>query len=329
MNFNLPIIAGNMDQTNALAKATGIRGAGMDQQRQQATRQALAQYGGAAMRGDPMALNALAASGPVGAETARRMASDRSTAAARAATLQQQQANAARAQENADRGYALDRERFDASVGKPADEYGRYVQEQKALGQTPLSRIEFKAAGRPAGSSVVVGPDGKTTIDLNGGAGIKGDTVGDPTAPKFILDTIDGILNDPALESSTGWKEWMKVIPGSDQKRFSGRVKQLEGQTFLQAFELLKGGGPITDVEGLKGTQAIARIDAAQSPEDFRDAVTEFRDVVTQIQLRRENERTYPEAPPVGGVIEGMEYLGGWPRNEDNWRPVGDTGRVK
>jgi len=88
-------------------------------------------------------------------------------------------------------------------------------------------------------------------------------------------------LSDPALDKSTGALAWTQAIPGTDQRRFGTRVKQLDGQAFLQAFESLKGGGQITEIEGDKATQAIGRLDSAQSPEDYRQALTDLRDVLS------------------------------------------------
>jgi hypothetical protein len=54
----------------------------------------------------------------------------------------------------------------------------------------------------------------------------------------------------------------------------------LNGQAFLQAFESLKGAGQITEIEGTKATQAIGRLDSAQSAEDYQQALTELRDLL-------------------------------------------------
>lgn len=101
-----------------------------------------------------------------------------------------------------------------------------------------------------------------------------------------MVDTIDGILNDPALDVSTGWLSWMQAIPGTDQYRFGTRALQIQGQAFLQAFESLKGGGQITQVEGEKATQAIGRLSTAQKPEDYRDALNELKAVVQAAKTR-------------------------------------------
>lgn len=63
-------------------------------------------------------------------------------------------------------------------------------------------------------------------------------------------------------------------------------IQQLQGKTFLQAFESLKGGGQITEIEGKKAEQAIARLQRTQSTEAFIEALLELRDIIVAGQGR-------------------------------------------
>lgn len=101
-----------------------------------------------------------------------------------------------------------------------------------------------------------------------------------------MLASIDGILNDPALDVSTGWLSWMQGVPGTDQYRFGQRALQLQGQAFLQAFESLKGGGQITEIEGQKAEQAIGRLNTAQNPADYRTALNELKSIIEEAKQR-------------------------------------------
>lgn len=101
-----------------------------------------------------------------------------------------------------------------------------------------------------------------------------------------MIATIDGVLNDPALDTSTGWLAWMQGVPGSDQYRFGQRALQLQGQSFLQAFDSLKGAGQITEVEGTKATQAIGRLSTAQNAADYRDALNELKGIIEASKKR-------------------------------------------
>ena len=94
------------------------------------------------------------------------------------------------------------------------------------------------------------------------------------------LDTVEDLLNHPGLEAGTGFSSVFPAIPGTSRKAFDVANKQLGGQVFLQGFEALKGGGVITEVEGLKAEQALARADQAQSQEDYTAALNDYRNIV-------------------------------------------------
>jgi len=118
------------------------------------------------------------------------------------------------------------------------------------------------------------------------------------TALGVISQIIDdkGNLND-RLKSSVGGfggllgrqAEAMPIT--SDQRYAQPVIDQLKGTAFLQAFETLKGGGQITEVEGQKATQAIARINQAQDPKDFAAAISELKDII--LTARQRAEGTY------------------------------------
>jgi hypothetical protein len=62
-----------------------------------------------------------------------------------------------------------------------------------------------------------------------------------------------------------------------DAQAARGILDKIKGGAFLAAFESLKGGGQITELEGIKAEQAQARLLETQSPEAFRDALAELR----------------------------------------------------
>jgi hypothetical protein len=72
----------------------------------------------------------------------------------------------------------------------------------------------------------------------------------------------------------------MRFIEGSDAASYERRQLQIEGKTFLEAFESLRGGGAITEVEGAKGQQAISRMNKAQSEVEYVKAARELQEVV-------------------------------------------------
>ena len=72
-----------------------------------------------------------------------------------------------------------------------------------------------------------------------------------------------------------------------------GVLDKIKGGVFLNAFESLKGGGQITELEGKKAEEAGARLLTTQSPEDFRAALAELR-FYTDIARRRSTGENIP-----------------------------------
>ena len=95
-----------------------------------------------------------------------------------------------------------------------------------------------------------------------------------------MLGMIDALSNDPYLDSMVGPISGRLPNLSGDSQRVQARMDQIGGQTFLQAYNMLRGGGVITDIEGQKATEALARLNTAQNPEDYRAALTELRVIV-------------------------------------------------
>jgi hypothetical protein len=75
-------------------------------------------------------------------------------------------------------------------------------------------------------------------------------------------------------------------MPGFNPKDYELKLGQIKGATFLQAFEALKGGGQITEIEGQKATQAISDLDLAQSEEAHEKSLKTLRGVLTAARNR-------------------------------------------
>lgn len=128
-----------------------------------------------------------------------------------------------------------------------------------------------------------------------------------------INQTLDA-FNDPAVKGQAGkalgFGGLLPTIPGVNSD-FKARVGQLQGQTFLQAFNTLRGGGQITEVEGAKATDAIARLQKAQTPDEFygalRDAKQTFSTLFQAAKTRAGRGAVVPSlqtpaAAPAGGI---------------------------
>ena len=100
------------------------------------------------------------------------------------------------------------------------------------------------------------------------------------------IGVIDQLLSAPGLGRITGWSSKLPIFPGTDQAKADALAKQLEGQAFLQAFQSLKGGGAITNVEGEKATAAIARLQRNQSEGDYKGALQELRGILATAKSR-------------------------------------------
>jgi hypothetical protein len=106
-----------------------------------------------------------------------------------------------------------------------------------------------------------------------------------------------------------GLPKWA-VMGGSDTAGFLTRLDQIKDKTFLQAFESLKGGGQITQIEGEKATSALNRMNTAQSEVEFIKAAREFE----------ENLRTGMElAKKKAGLPTGGTAKLRWNPNTNSW----------
>lgn len=91
------------------------------------------------------------------------------------------------------------------------------------------------------------------------------------------ISMIDSLLSDPDLASGVGFKSALSIIPETKAKELKTKINQIKGDVFLQAFEKLKGGGAITQVEGQKAEQSMQRLDPALGVDDFKKALLELR----------------------------------------------------
>lgn len=123
------------------------------------------------------------------------------------------------------------------------------------------------------------------------------------------LKTIEDVRAHSGKRYGIGVVGVLPGIPGTQQRGFINLVDQLKGQTFLEAFNSLRGAGAITVAEGEKATQSLSRLDRAQSPEDFDAALKDLEDVVrrglatakSNAKLKGRNvERATPADPGTG-----------------------------
>lgn len=94
---------------------------------------------------------------------------------------------------------------------------------------------------------------------------------------------------------------------GGSPREFAGLHDQLMGQIFLSAFDKLKGGGQITEIEGEKATQAASNLSRKLNPPEYRKALERF--VNSLLELQKEKQAQYEraladESTPIAPAIE-------------------------
>lgn len=117
------------------------------------------------------------------------------------------------------------------------------------------------------------------------------------------LSQIQALKEDPGLWWSVGGLGWTPNVPGNPQAGTISRIEQIQGAAFLEAFETLKGGGQITEPEGIKATNATARLQRSQSYGEFVQALTELEEIVQTGLERAMRQGQGGTAPPrMGGA---------------------------
>lgn len=180
----------------------------------------------------------------------------------------------------------------------PADvrEYQFYAGEEKKAGRQALPYNEWKRTaaagsgkygttvqytkdGRPwvtandgtvkfldLGGAEPLGPEGTAAARAHGTATGKTRAEAARDLPAVrdnaytAIGTLKAIKNSSKLPSMVGMVGGRTPDISEEANEVAALIDQTQGQTFLTAFERLKGGGAITEVEGTKGSQAIARL---------------------------------------------------------------------
>lgn len=107
-------------------------------------------------------------------------------------------------------------------------------------------------------------------------------------AAAATLRYIEDVEKDPNLSSVIG--PWNARTPNIFNTGVQAKIDQLGGRAFLSAFESLKGGGQITEIEGRKATEALARLTTqTMSEPEYRKALADFRrEVITLVEIAKQ-----------------------------------------
>lgn len=137
------------------------------------------------------------------------------------------------------------------------------------------------------------------------------------------LATIDKIEKHPGKAYGVGVMGVMPGVPGTAQRGFINLVDQAKGQTFLEAFNSLRGGGAITEAEGAKATQALARLDRAQSQQDFDAALVDLKDVINTGLARAKTMTTVGQPQGASAAAPGPLKSGNYNWTSQGLQPAG------
>jgi hypothetical protein len=94
---------------------------------------------------------------------------------------------------------------------------------------------------------------------------------------KVIIPEHKGLKDVVGTMIPFEYKPFQGGTPGAD---FKALYDQVQGGAFLEGIQRMKGGGAISEVEGTKATAALLRASKAQSPDAFRSAMAEFKDII-------------------------------------------------
>jgi len=127
---------------------------------------------------------------------------------------------------------------------------------------------------------------------------------------KSAQTLITEIANSPDLSGVLGRIEGgigAGMYFSEKENALLSQIEQIRGKAFLDAFEKLKGGGPITDREGIAATNAVTRIqNRFTSVDEYKKALEELRQVFANAEARAAgNPVPYPNAgasPEVGAA---------------------------
>lgn len=158
---------------------------------------------------------------------------------------------------------------------------------------------------RTGSVSPAMGSNGQPLLPIAADPGVKGNVAqaessgrvqGEATGtakvglPQYLanaeqsLGLIDKALAHPGKETATGLSSTVdprNYLAGTDAADFKAVMDQLKGKTFLEAYAGLKGAGGITEIEGTKAENAIARLSQKQSTKEFDQSLNDLKEVIS------------------------------------------------
>ncbi len=126
-----------------------------------------------------------------------------------------------------------------------------------------------------------------------------------------LIDSIDAVINDPNLPKVTGFigGRIPKTMQTEGMAETQSRLDQVAGQTFMQAYNDLRGAGAISNQEGAKAEAALNRLRTQNmSTQAYIAASKEFRnEVLKMAALAKERAGGRGQATP--SVVPSGNYV--------------------
>lgn len=212
-------------------------------------------------------------------------------------------------------------EKAKAASGRPVTPFFQAVPTERGLMRFDARSGTFAPAMDAQGKPLVKSADSPELQGRLAESKEVGKTLGEERtkaqfdAPRVIdnaetaIKYSEELLKHPGFGVAVGKSAMLgtQKIPGTAGYDFINRLDQLKGGAFLEAFNTLKGGGQITEVEGKKATDAIARMDNATSEEEFKAAVKDYQDVIRRGMNRAKLRAGGKSQPAQSG---GVKFLG-------------------
>lgn len=174
-----------------------------------------------------------------------------------------------------------------------------YIPFEKRTGQQAGPMIPKDLAGAEAQKKVGEAT-GQAIVDL---PKVRGSTA-------VVVGMIENVQNDPYLASMTGPVQGRLPNLSGSAARVQSKVAQLQGTAFLQAFQEIKGGGAITEVEGAKAEAAKSRLLALNVNDvDYPVALKDFKDEVLRLAQLAEAKARGPGSSAASGQQGGGDPL--------------------
>jgi hypothetical protein len=96
-----------------------------------------------------------------------------------------------------------------------------------------------------------------------------------------IIKSVEAVEQHPSLSRVTGPLDAYTPTIFGQSKDVQARIQELQGQTFLQAYETLKGAGAVNVEEGKRATDALNRLQRTDvNDASYKVALAEFKDTV-------------------------------------------------